>query len=161
MGVPLLRTWCPLACLSTPTVLPCHLFCSLWLPALTYSALGLVVQPSPAIPKCFHITILAIKAHQAQKTWNEKEKCQQMAHRSLRAFPPGLLNSPTSVLSWAGLAQPHPYIGLDTAAASPCLPDSALALSQSLLSTVAWGLLAKGNCFCHCHSRLKPLRGFL
>lgn len=46
---------------------------SVWLPALTYSALGLVVQPSPAIPKCFHITILAIKAHRPQKTWNEKE----------------------------------------------------------------------------------------
>lgn len=40
MGVPLLRTWCPLTCLSTPTVLPCHLFCSLWLPALPLQGEG-------------------------------------------------------------------------------------------------------------------------
>lgn len=62
-----------------------------WLAALICSALGL----EGAVPKCFHIAMLAIKAPQAPsiKMWDEKEKCQQMAHSSLRALPLGPLGS--------------------------------------------------------------------
>ena len=71
---------------------------SVWLPALLYSALGLGVQPSPAISKGFHITILTIKAHRPQnrgmKTGNVRRWLTAASEPSL------LLNRPTSGLSW-------------------------------------------------------------